>query len=65
MPFHHDELPHSSSCEAQNKGVSDYGLKSPKLWARINLSFIKLFLSGICHSDEKSEYHRDPTAFPK
>jgi hypothetical protein len=32
---------------------ADHGLKPLKLWAKINLSSVKLFHSGICHSYQK------------
>jgi hypothetical protein len=31
----------------------DHGLKPFKLWANVNLSSVKLFHSGICHSFQK------------
>jgi hypothetical protein len=31
----------------------DHGLKALKVWAKINLSSVKLFHSGICHSYQK------------
>jgi hypothetical protein len=32
-----------------------HGMKPLKLWAKINPSFLKFFLSDICHSDKKCD----------
>jgi hypothetical protein len=35
--------------------TANLGLNLWKLWAKINLSYFKLFLLGICHGDKKSK----------
>lgn len=47
--FYHDVLPRSDA-KQWNQLNMDWTLI---LWARINLSIFKLFLSDICHSEEK------------
>jgi hypothetical protein len=54
----HQMLPqpwYSASPKAQTNGVNQPWTETSQPWAKTNLSSFKMFFSGICHSNKKSD----------